>query len=491
MQKLSKETWGEYKTYPEKVIQFGEGNFLRGFVDWIIDKMNKEANFNGSVVVVQPREHGMVHKLNEQDGLYTLYLQGIKNKQAVREHTVINSISRGINTYTDYALYIELAENPKLRFIFSNTTEAGIYFEENDKLTDHPQKSFPGRLTALLYHRFKAFEGDTNKGFIIIPCELIDRNGEKLKEIILQYAALWELGEEFVNWIHKANTFCCSLVDRIVPGYPSDTINEVTEELGYIDDQVVVGEQFHQWIIEGPDWIQEEFPTDKAGLDVKFVSDMTPYRTRKVRILNGAHSAMTPVAYLYGLDTVGEAVTNEVIQKFVEELIFEEIIPVIDMAEQELKPFAEAVLERFMNPFVTHYLKSIALNSMSKFKTRDLPSLLEYLEIKKALPNKLTFSLSALISFYKGKRGEEAIQLQDDQDILDLYKSLWDNYDGTESGLKHIVTSVLAYEKVWGMDLNKMPMLTEAVTDYLIKIENLGMKEAIKEVTKVKQVTTK
>ncbi|MEH7083833.1 tagaturonate reductase [Neobacillus drentensis] len=486
MQKLTKETWADYREYPEKVIQFGEGNFLRGFVDWKIDKMNKEANFNGSVVVVQPREHGTgVQKLNEQDGLYTLYLQGIKNKQAVREHSVINCISRGINTYTDYSQYIKLAENPELRFIFSNTTEAGIYYEENDKLDDQPQKSFPARLTALLYQRFNVFAGDTNKGFIIIPCELIDRNGEKLKEIVLQHAHTWKLGEEFVHWLHEANTFCCSLVDRIVPGYPSDTIHEITEELGYQDDLVVVGEQYYQWVIEGPEWIKEEFPTDKAGLDVKFVRDMTPYRTSKVRILNGAHSAMTPVAYLYGLDTVGEAVTNEVSKKFVEELIYEEIIPVLEMPEQELKLFAEAVLERFMNPFVTHYLSSIALNSMSKFKTRDLPSLLEYLDKKKELPKKLTFSLSALISFYKGKRGEEEIQLQDDQDILDLYKSLWGNYDRTDSGIKQIVTSVLAYEKVWGMDLNTVPMLTEAVTNYLIKIENDGMREAINEVTKM------
>ncbi|MED4227880.1 tagaturonate reductase [Neobacillus cucumis] len=486
MQKLTKETWKDYKEYPEKVIQFGEGNFLRAFADWIIDKMNKETNFNGSVVVVQPREHGTtIHKLNEQDGLFTLYLQGIKNKQAVREYSVINCISRGINTYTDYSQYLELAENPELRFIISNTTEAGIYFEENDKLEDQPQKSYPGRLTALLYQRFKVFEGDTNKGFIIIPCELIDRNGEKLKEIVLQHAALWNLEEEFVNWINVANTFCCSLVDRIVTGFPRDTINEITEELGYQDDLVVVGEQYHSWVIEGPEWIKEEFPTDKAGLDVKFVSDMSPYRSRKVRILNGAHSAMNPVAYLYGLDTVGEAVTNEVTKNFVEELIYREIIPVIDMPEEELKLFAEAVLERFMNPFVNHYLSSIALNSMSKFKTRDLPSLLEYYDKRMELPKKLTFSLSALICYYKGKRGEEEIQLKDDQDILDLYKSLWQNYDGTESGLKQLVISVLAYEKVWGINLNNVPMLTEAVTKYLLKIENLGMKEAIKEVTRI------
>ncbi|WP_160724530.1 tagaturonate reductase [Bacillus sp. USDA818B3_A] len=487
MKKLTKESWKDYKVYPEKVIQFGEGNFLRAFADWIIDKMNKEANFNGSVVVVQPREHGTtINKLNEQDGLFTLYLQGIKNKQAVREHSVINCISRGINTYTSYSEYVELAKNPELRFIISNTTEAGIYFEENDRLEDAPQRSYPGRLTALLYHRFKAFEGDSTKGFIIIPCELIDRNGEKLKEIVLQFADTWELEEEFVNWIMEANTFCCSLVDRIVTGYPRDTIDEITEELGYKDDLVVVGEQYYSWIIEGPDWIKEEFPAEKAGLDVTFVDDMTPYRTRKVRILNGAHSAMTPVAYLYGLDTVGEAVTNEATKKFTEELVYEEIIPVLDLPEEELKPFAEAVLDRFRNPFVSHYLSSIALNSLSKFKTRDLPSLLEYVDQKKELPQRLTFALSALISYYKGKRGEEEIQLQDDQDILDLFKTLWQNYDGTENGLERIVTSVLSYERLWEFDLNEVPMLTETVTKYLCKIETLGMKEAIEEVNKMK-----
>ncbi|HEX9026241.1 MAG TPA: tagaturonate reductase [Clostridium sp.] len=478
--KLSKELYEEFKTYPEKVIQFGEGNFLRAFVDWQIDKMNEEADFNGSVVVVQPLENGLVDMLNEQDGLYTLYLQGMQNGEAIKTHKIMNSISRGINPYRDYSEYLKLGENPELRFIVSNTTEAGIAFEENDKLDQGCQKSYPGKLTALLYHRFVTFNKDSNKGLIIIPCELIDRNGEKLKEIVLKYAEIWNLGQDFINWINKDNIFCCSLVDRIVPGYPRDTIDEVRAELGYDDNLVDVGEIFHLWVIEGPQSIKNELPIEKAGLNIKVVDDMTPYRTSKVRILNGPHTAMVPVAYLYGLETVGESVDHEVIGKYVHDVIYDEIIETLDLPHEELVEFADAIIERFQNPYVKHYLMSIALNSMSKYKTRDLPSLTEYLKRKGELPKKLVFSLAALIEFYKGKRGSEDIELSDDEDILELYNDLWSNFDGTPKGLNKIVTSVLAYEKNWGMNLNDIPNLTYEVTKYLESIESLGIKEAIK-----------
>ncbi|MBN7574290.1 tagaturonate reductase [Clostridium beijerinckii] len=480
--KLNKKLYKEFKTYPEKVLQFGEGNFLRAFVDWQIDKMNEEAGFNGSVVVVQPQEGGLVNMLNEQDGLFTLYLQGVQGKRAIKTHKIINSISRGINPYTDYNEYLKVAENPELRFIVSNTTEAGIAFDENDKLNEGCQKSFPGKLTAFLFRRFMVFNGDNSKGFIIIPCELIDRNGEKLKEIVLRYAEIWNLGQDFVDWINDANTFCCSLVDRIVPGYPRDTIDEVREELGYDDNLVDVGEIFHLWVIEGPQSIKDELPIEKAGLNVKVVDDMTPYRTRKVRILNGPHTAMVPVAYLYGLETVGEAVDHEVIGRYVHDVIYDEIIETLDLPHEELVEFADAIIERFQNPYVKHYLMSIALNSLSKYKTRDLPSLTEYLKRKGALPKKLVFSLASLIEFYKGKRGDKDIQLTDDEDILELFKKLWEKYDGTKEGLNKIVTSVLAYEKNWGSNLNEIPNLADEVSRYLEIIEKVGMKEAIKEV---------
>ncbi|WP_321993631.1 tagaturonate reductase [Clostridium butyricum] len=480
--KLNRELYKNHKSYPVKVIQFGEGNFLRAFVDWQIDKMNKEADFNGSVAVVQPLEGGLIHMLNEQDCLYTLYLQGIQNGKATKTHTVIDCIDRAVDPYKDYNKYLELAEIPSVRFIISNTTEAGIVFENDDKLEGGCQKGYPSKLTALLYHRFKTFNGVLDKGLNIIPCELIDRNGEKLKEIVLKYAEIWNLGDEFITWINTANTFFCSLVDRIVPGYPRDTIEEVRTELGYDDNLVDVGEVFHLWVIEGPQCLKEELPIEKAGLNVKVVDDMTPYRTRKVRILNGPHTAMVPVAYLYGLDTVGETVDHEIMGQYVRELIFDEIVPTLDLPHDELVQFGNDIIERFQNPYVKHYLMSIALNSMSKYKTRDLPSLTEYLKRKGELPRKLVFSLAALIEFYKGKRGNEDIKLADDEHILELYKNLWSECDGSESGLKTLVTKVLAYDRNWGMDLNEIEGLTQAVTDNLILIEKVGMKEAVKSV---------
>ena len=423
-----------------------------------------------------------IHMLNEQDCLYTLYLQGIQNGKATKTHTVIDCIDRAVDPYKDYNKYLELAEIPSVRFIISNTTEAGIVFENDDKLEGGCQKGYPSKLTALLYHRFKTFNGALDKGLNIIPCELIDRNGEKLKEIVLKYAEIWNLGDEFITWINTANTFFCSLVDRIVPGYPRDTIEEVRAELGYDDNLVDVGEVFHLWVIEGPQCLKEELPIEKAGLNVKVVDDMTPYRTRKVRILNGPHTAMVPVAYLYGLETVGETVDHEIMGQYVRELIFDEIVPTLDLPHDELVQFGNDIIERFQNPYVKHYLMSIALNSMSKYKTRDLPSLTEYLKRKGELPRKLVFSLAALIEFYKGKRGNEDIKLADDEHILELYKNLWSECDGSESGLKTLVTKVLAYDRNWGMDLNEIEGLTQAVTDNLILIEKAGMKEAVKSV---------
>jgi tagaturonate reductase len=465
--------------YPEKVLQFGEGNFLRGFVDWQIDVMNKQGTFNGSVVVVQPRGQEKIEKLNAQDGLYTLYLQGIKEGKAVQENSIITSIKRGINLFNEYDQYLQLAANPELRFIFSNTTEAGIAFDENDRLEDTPQKSFPGKLTAFLYERYNAFQADKDKGLIIIPCELIERNGEKLKEIVLKYAELWYLGDDFAAWLHESNTFCNSLVDRIVPGYPRDSIDEITQELGYKDNLLVVGEQYHLWVIEGPQSITEEFPAHLAGLNTLVVDDLTPYRTIKVRILNGAHTAMTPVSYLSGINTVAQAIEDKVTGQFVKELIYDEIIPTLDLPIEELHSFAEAVLNRFRNPFMQHFLLSISLNSMSKFKTRDLPSLLDYYNRKRELPKKLVFSLAALISFYKGKRGEEEIPLADDQDVLDLFKVQWSQYNGTIDSIKDIVSNVLGYERVWEIDLNQVPGLTTAITNDLFRIETMGMKKAL------------
>ena len=471
----------KHSKYPERILQFGEGNFLRAFTDWMVDRMNKESDFQSSIVVVQPLENGLVELLNEQDGLYTLYLNGIKDGETVKENTVIEAISRGVNPYKNYDGYMEIAKNPELRFVISNTTEAGIVLDKSDKLEDRPQSSFPGKLTALLYERYQHFKGSQDKGLIFIPCELIDKNGEKLKEIVLHFADAWGLEDSFKTWVEEANTFCNSLVDRIVPGYPKERIEEIRQELGYDDNLVVEAEPFHLWVIEGPSRIKEEFPTDKAGLNVLFVEDMTPYRTRKVRILNGAHTSMVPVAYLYGLATVKEAVEDTVVGRFIKDVIYEEIIPTLDLSNSELECFAKDVLDRFRNPFVKHLLMSIALNSMSKFETRVLPSILEYHNRKKVFPNRLVFSLAALIAFYKGERDGESIPLADSEDVLSKFGTLWKDYSGSKEQLKKIASTVLAEEKIWKMNLNEIHGFADAVTNYLIIIEEKGMKAALQE----------
>jgi tagaturonate reductase len=476
---LTRSTFTGAKRYPEKVLQFGEGNFLRAFVDWMFHELNKKAGFNGSVVVVQPIDKGMVNMLNEQDGLYTLYLRGLKNGKPESTHETIDVISRGINPYEDFQAYLQTAEGNDMRYVISNTTEAGIAFDDNDKPTDTPPNSFPAKLAVWLNHRYNTFKGDPTKGVHIMPCELIDRNGDNLKKIILQLAQNWNLGEGFLNWLNTACTFSNTLVDRIVPGYPRERITEISEELGYEDKQVVEGEHFHLWVIEAPEELQKELPFPSVGLDVKYVKDMAPYRTRKVRILNGAHTALVPVAYLYGIDTVRESVEHPVVGKFLRDEVFEEIVPTLDLSKEELEQFSNEVIDRFRNPFIKHQLMSIALNSWAKFETRVLPSILEYIKRKGSVPQRLSFSLAATIAFYKGKRGSEDVALNDDAATLELLKNAWSKSDGSDASIKNVVTEVLGYQKNWKRDLNQVEGLNEAVTKHLINIEKHGVQKAI------------
>jgi len=482
----------EIRKLPEKVLQFGEGNFLRGFVDWMVNRMNEEGLFNGSVVVVQPIAQGMVDIINRQDGLYSLYLRGIQDGRVVEEKSINSAISRGINLYTEFETYLKCAENPDLRFIISNTTEAGIAYNPDDRPDDRPPVSFPGKLTVLLYRRFKAFKGDENKGFVIIPCELIDRNGDNLKKIVFQFAQEWKLEQEFIAWLEKSNYFLNTLVDRIVTGYPKDEVQKLTEELGYKDNLINTAEIFHLWVIEGDKRFSEELPLTQAGLNVIWTEDMTPYRTRKVRILNGAHTMTVLAAYLYGKDSVKECMDDKVIIAFMNKGLYEEIIPTLDLPEKELADFAAAVSERFANPFIKHYLLSISLNSTSKFKTRVLPSILEYVKRKGEIPKALTFSLSALIAFYRGTEIREAAlvgsrpgneyNIIDDMSVLELFSKIWKNFDGSKTAVEKLVFEILTRTELWGKDLNEIQGFSIKVSEYLYKIVNDGMATAILEV---------
>ncbi len=424
---------------PERVIQFGEGGFLRGFTDWMIQKLNDSGIWEGNVVVVQPIEQGMCDKLSSQDCLYTHVMRGLKNGEPTVEMQKCNSISRCVKPYEDFEAYKALAKNPDFRFIVSNTTEAGIAYEPGDKLTDAPPKSFPAKLTVLLYERFLA----GLNGFVIIPCELSDKNGETLRAIVLRYADDWNLGADFKAWIENENKFYSTLVDRIVTGYPRDE----KIDLGYEDDMVNTSELFHLWVIEGDTSLKEELPFDKVGLDVIWTEDqLYKYKTRKVRILNGAHTSLVPYAMLRGFDTVKSCMEDEEMFNYLKTCIFEEIIPTLDLPEEELKEYAQSVLERFSNPFINHFLSSIALNSVSKFKVRVLPSLLTYIERYQKMPQTLLKAFGALLKFYRTDMAN------DDKDIMAFLKTA-------------TVEEALANESLWDQDLS---FLAEEVKPYAV-----------------------
>lgn len=466
--------------YGEKVIQFGEGNFLRCFFDWQLDIINKNTDLNAGVAVVRPIDFDAVPLLDTQDGLYTAIIRGINESgEVVKDYTIISSINREIPIYKNFQEYLQLAHNPEMRFIVSNTTEAGIAFSAEDKYEDAPQSTFPGKLTRLMHERFVTFNGDMTKGFILMPCELIDYNGEELRKMVLKYADLWNLGEDFKNWLINGNIWCSTLVDRIVTGYPRGEKEELTKELGYEDNFITTGEYFYLFVIQGPkDILTRELKLEGLNLNILIVDDLKPYKMRKVGILNGAHTAMVPVSYLYGIDTVREAMENDDIRNFIELAIDEEIIPALDMDEKELKEFKDAVVNRFKNPYVKHMLMDISLNSMAKYKSRILPQVLETYKRTGKLPKRLLFSLAALIRFYKGVRENgDTIQLRDDRHHLDMYADLWQ-----ENNYENIAKSVLGLENHWDMDLNSVEGMTELVAKYLENIDKNGVKKALEEV---------
>lgn len=462
----------------ERIIQFGEGNFLRAFVDWIISNMNEKTDFDSSVVVVQPIENGMIDVLNSQDCLYHVNLQGLNNGEVINSFRMIDVISRGLNPYKDFDAFLALAEQPEIRFVISNTTEAGINFDPNCKIDDAPASSYPGKLTQLLYHRFKHFAGDMSKGLIIFPCELIFLNGHKLKETIYQYIELWELGAEFKSWFEKACGVYATLVDRIVPGFPRKDIDQIKAKLGYDDNLVVQGETFHLWVIEAPESVAEEFPANKAGLNVLFVPSEEPYHERKVTLLNGPHTVLSPVAFLSGVNIVREACQHELIGKYIHRVMFDELMETLNLPKDELKKFAEDVLERFNNPFVDHQVTSIMLNSFPKYATRDLPGVKEYLKRKGVLPEGLVLGLAAIMVYYRGGKRADGVDIvpNDAPEIMLMLTQLWN-----EGSVENLVKRVLATTSIWGEDLNAIPGFADRVIYYVDKILSVGMIECVKE----------
>lgn len=376
----------------ERIIQFGEGGFLRGFFDWMLQKANDSGVYDGSAVVVQPIERGMCDVLSAQGCRYHHVMRGAEGVETAE----ISVISRCIKPYDDWQGYLDLAKNPDFRFIVSNTTESGISYHAEDRLTDTPPQSFPAKVTVLLWERFRL----RLDGFVFLPCELIENNGTTLQDLVLRYAREWGLGTDFSDWIREKNAFCNTLVDRIVTGFPK--VPGEAAALGFPDDRMLdTSEYFHLWVIEGNRKYADELPFDRIGLNVVWTDDLSGYRTRKVRILNGAHTSMVPYAMLRGFETVQDCVENPEMNAYIRDCIYEEIIPTLDFPREKLLSYADSVMVRFANPYIRHYLSSIALNSVDKFRVRVMPSILTYQVRFGGKPETLTKAFDALCEFYR------------------------------------------------------------------------------------------
>ena len=473
------------KNAPERVLQFGEGNFLRAFADHWFDMANEKAGWNGKCVLVQPIAQGLTQLINRQEGLYTLYLRGRQNGEKVDAKRVISSVSRCLNPYEkqDYDAMMDVAAGEALEYIVSNTTEAGIVYDPSCRLEDCPPASFPAKLTQVLLHRWRA----GRPGVVVLSCELIDNNGKELLRCVNQYIKQWGLEEGFARWVNGDCTFCSTLVDRIVPGRIRDAAEaaRLEDENGYRDALIDVGEVFGVWNIEGPEWLAEKLPFRAAGLNCPVVPDVTPYKKRKVRILNGAHTGFVLGAYLAGYDIVRDCMQDDVILGFMNRMLHEEVIPTLPLDRQDLEAFAAAVQDRFNNPFINHELMSITLNSTSKWRARNMPSLLEYAQTAGKLPPCLAMSFAAYIAFYSSDiqalteqglvcrrpKGNE-YTVSDDRWVLEFYYSRRGVSDET------LVHDVMTNEKMWGQDLTLVPGFEQAAAENLRRIRTEGARAA-------------
>lgn len=467
--RLSLEVAQTARMVPERIVQFGGGNFLRAFVDWVVDILNEETDFCSGIALVKATP-GTYPALDAQDCLFTTYLHGVRDGEFIEETRLITSVNRTVYPYQNFADYLELARQDQIRFIFSNTTESGIVFSDADKLDDEPPATFPAKLARFLYERYLHFEGAPEKGCIIIPTELIEDNAARLREFILEYARLWGLNTGFGDWIARHNLFCNTLVDRIIPGYPEADAKRIFAELGYEDPMLVAGETYHSWIIEAPQRLLDEFPVKhtRTPLNVKIVDDAAPYRTIKVRLLNGAHSSMVPIGLLLGIESVREAMAHHALGPFIQALLYEEVIPsVTDVPRAELEAFARDVLDRFRNPNIHHRLLTISLNSSSKVRERIVPSILGYLDQGGHLPPRLVLALAAFIRLYKGEWQGAAIPVNDDPGVLDWFSEAW----SAAASIDDLAEAVLARKALWERDLTQIPGLVDRVSQNLRAIE--------------------
>jgi len=466
---------------PEKVLQFGEGNFLRAFVNYWFDISNERAGWNGKCCLVQPIAPGLANLINEQEGLYTLYLRGTENGQKVDRKRVISSVSRCLNPYEakSFEEMMKVAVSDDLEYIVSNTTEAGIVYDPACGPDDMPCSSFPGKLTQVLYKRWQAGKS----GLVILSCELIDNNGKELLKCVNQYIDQWGLEQDFRDYVNQKCTFCSTLVDRIVPGRIRDAaeVARLEAENGYADPLTDVGEVFGVWNIEGPAWLEEQLPFKRAGVNCPVVPDVTPYKKRKVRILNGAHTGFVLGAYLGGYDIVRDCMHDDAVRGYMNKMLFDEILPILPLPKEDVEGFAAAVQDRFNNPFINHELLSISLNSTSKWRARNMPSFLEYIEKYGKLPTCLTMSFAAYIAFFSNDIQElndaglvcrrpkgNTYTCSDDRWALEFY---WEHRNDSVEDLVH---AVMTNEQMWGRDLTAIEGFEAATVENLKKIRSQG-----------------
>jgi tagaturonate reductase len=455
------------KTYPVKILQFGAGNFLRGFADWMVQKTNDQGLLNAGVCVVQSVSSS--DALERQQGIYHVRQSGIYQDEYKTLVDRVDVIQRTIQIHKQFDAFLEEGKNHDLAYIISNTTETGIEFLE-EPFENKPATTFPGKLTQLLFHRF---QHQVNNQVIVLPCELIEKNGERLKECIIQYSQVWNLGTEFRTWLDKNIVFCNTLVDRIVTAAPQ-------QENGFADELFLETELFHLWAIECPQEIERKIPFNKAGLNVILTRDISIYRTRKVRILNGAHSTIACAGYLADIATVREVVEHPVMGRFLRRLVYDEILPTLDDNLDELELYAEEVFNRFKNPSIKHDLINITLSSFAKFRIRLIPTIASYYDKKGFVPERIAFSLAATLFFYRGLKAGKAIPFKDTEQTISILKNCWANATFSKQGMTDLVATIfMKVEDLQG--LQNFANLTERVGHHLYTIDQQGVLHALKE----------
>lgn len=492
----------DFYNLPVKILQFGEGRFIRAFINYFIEIANHNNLFNGRNIVIQPRKADMVEIINGQDGLFTVCSRGLQRGQPKEEFLIISSIKRAIAAKTEWNTVLKLAEIPSIQIITSNTTETGLIYDPSDSIEKNPPDSYPGKLTSLLFHRFQFFEGDKSRGLMILPLELIENNGEILKEAVLKHAKSWNLGEKFILWLEKANQFYKSIVDRIVTGTPKpEELVQFQEKLGYDDKLLNIAELYHSWIIEADEKLQTTIPFNEAGLNVQFVSDIKEYFLRKVRILNGAHTSMVPIAFLSGKTLVKESIEDQLIRIYLDTILTNEIIPFINLSNEELLQYKNTIIERFQNPFLEHKLLTISLYSISKMRVRVLPSIIAFFNYFNKPPPLLPFAFAAFLVFmwikekedndWFGYRDSEKYQYNDEPESLEIFFNAWKSTDiSKKEDVNKMVTSICQNSKLWSIDLTKLPQFVPIIVDHVQNILTYGIYSALQQLLQQNSLIT-